>query len=113
MNKLRGTIVVKRRRDVPVRVSNDVEEFCEVVHIFTSTLSGKCVLGKMKYVHPLPIVGVKESRNMAPRTLDHVHMSPSTLINETNHIVPSLVHVAMRTQIPIRSPVVTDDCSEP
>jgi hypothetical protein len=58
MNKLRGTIVVKRMRDVPVRVSNDVEEFCEVVHIFTLTLSTKCVLSEMKYVHPLPIVGV-------------------------------------------------------
>ena len=92
-------------------VSNDVQEFCELVHIFTLTSRGENVLGKTEYVFPPSIVGVKESRNMAPRTLDRVRTSPSTLIDESDSMVHSLVGVAMSTQIPVRSPAVTDDRS--
>jgi hypothetical protein len=42
----RGTIVVERR-DAPVRVSNAVEEFCELVDILTPTSRGEHVLGEI------------------------------------------------------------------
>jgi hypothetical protein len=49
-----------------------MEEFCEVVHIFTRTSRGEHALGEMEYalVLPLRILGVKESLNMASRTVD-------------------------------------------
>jgi hypothetical protein len=65
---------------MPVRVSKDVEEFCEVVHIFIPTSRGEHVLGETKYVLPVPIVGVKESLNIAPRTLDRVHLRSSAKV---------------------------------
>jgi hypothetical protein len=86
MNELLGTIVVERRRDAPVGVSNNVEEFCEVVHNFNPTWCGENMLGEMKYV-----------LNMAPRTLDRVRMRPSTLIDGTDRMVQSLVYLAMST----------------
>jgi hypothetical protein len=112
MSESRVTVVVERR-DAPVRVSNDVEELCKVVHIFTPISRGEHVLGEMKYVLPLPIVGVKETLNMTPRTLDRVRISSSTLIDEIDRMVLSLVRVAMSTQIPVRRPAVADERSEP
>ena len=63
-----------------------MEEFCEVVHNFNPTSCGENVLGEIKYV-----------LNMAPRTLDRVRMRPSRLIDETDRMVQSLVHLAMST----------------
>jgi hypothetical protein len=54
MSESRGTIVLESRRDAPVRVSNDVEEFSEVIHIFTSTSRGEHVLDEKECVLPLP-----------------------------------------------------------
>jgi hypothetical protein len=45
MSRSRDIIVVERGRDAPVRVSNDLEEFCELVHIFTPISRGE-----MEYV---------------------------------------------------------------
>ena len=49
--------------DAPVRLSNDVEELCEVVHIFTQTSRDEHVLGEMEYVLvlPLPILGGRKA----------------------------------------------------
>ena len=99
MRESRGTFVVERRRDAPVRVRNDVEELYELVHIFTPTSRGEHVLGQMEYVLPLPIVGVKESLKMAPRTLDRVRMSRSMVIDESDRTVHSLVRVAIRLKL--------------
>ena len=67
------------RGDAPVRLTNDVEEFCEVVHIFTPTLRGEHVLGEMEYVLPIAIVGVKESLSMASRTVERVRVRYSAV----------------------------------
>jgi hypothetical protein len=70
-----------------------VEEFCEVVHISTPTSRGEHVLGEMEYVLvlPLPILGVKESLNMASCIGDcvRVHYSavePSSVSLETEPV---------------------------
>ena len=65
----------------------------------------------MKDVLPLPIVGIKESLNIAPRTRDRVRVSPSALIDETDRAVHSVVCVSVSTPIAVRSPAVTDDRS--
>ena len=73
-----------------------MEEFCEVVDMFTPTSRGEHVLCEMKYVLPLPILEFKENLNMAQRTVDRVHMSPNTLIDETDRMVqfePCLIDV--------------------
>ena len=91
-----GTIPLGRRRYAPVRVRNNVQEFCELIHILTATLCSELVLDKMQDVLPCPTVGVKESLHMAPRTLDRVRESPSALIDETDrgsqYAVCSLEH---------------------
>ena len=107
----RVTIPLGRRRNAPVRVGHDVQEFCELVHILTATLCSEHVLGEMKDVLPLPIVGIKESLNMAPRSRDRVRVSPSALIDETDRVVHSVVCVSVSTQIAVRSPAVNDDHS--
>jgi hypothetical protein len=53
-----------------------------LVHIFFPTSSGEHVLGEIEYALPLPIVGVKESFNMVPRTVDRLRMSHSMLMKE-------------------------------
>ena len=50
----------------------------------------------MKYVVPLPIVGVKASFNLAPRAVDGVCMIPSTLMKETDRVGDGLVRIAVR-----------------
>ena len=46
-------------------------------------------------VNHLVIVGVDESLNMAPRTVDRLRMTLSTLMDESDCMVPSVVHKAM------------------
>jgi hypothetical protein len=73
---------VVRERNTAFRGSNDVEKFREVVDVFTPASYGEHVLGEMKYVVHLPVVGVKNSLNKAPRAFDYVRMSPSTFMRE-------------------------------
>ena len=69
----REIIVVERRRDAPVRVSNDVEEFCELVHIFTQTSRGE-----MEYVLTLScLIDVETLNREADVFLRHRHLKPS------------------------------------
>jgi hypothetical protein len=69
-----------------------MEEVCEVVHIFTQTSRGEHVLGEMEYVLvlPLPILGVKESLNMAYVRVHYSAVKPSS-VSIAN--VDILVHV--------------------
>jgi hypothetical protein len=48
---------------------------------------------------------------MYSHTVDRVRMCPSMHINETDGLVHALVCVALRFQVPVRRPEVTDDYS--
>jgi hypothetical protein len=45
----------------PVRVSDDVKKFSELVQVFTRALYSEHVLNELKYVARVPFAGVKES----------------------------------------------------
>ena len=95
-----------------IRVIAYVDEFCEMFHVFTNASCRENVMGEVIYVFPLPAVGVKESLNATPHDFDRVHLNPSTLINENDRMVDSVVCVAVGSQIPVGRPAVTDDCSD-
>jgi uracil-DNA glycosylase len=52
--------VVEEERNGPVHVTNNVEKFYEVVHVFTPALCCSHLLGE-KICSPLPVVAVKET----------------------------------------------------
>jgi hypothetical protein len=54
-----------------------------------------------------PVVGIEECLHMPACALDRFHMCPSTHINETDRMVDGLVCVAVRFQVPVRTPAVT------
>jgi hypothetical protein len=72
-----------------IRVNDDVEEFRELVYVFTSASCREHVMGEMMYVLPLPAIGIKESLNPPPRDFDRVRISPMPLIYESDRIVDS------------------------
>ena len=94
---------MKGRRNAALCVRDDVDEVCELVHIFTLTPRGEHVVGEMINIITHPVVWIEEGLHTTPPALDGVRMSPSTLINETGGMV--------RVQIPVRRTAVTDNRS--
>ena len=93
-----------------IRVSDDVEEFRELVQVFISASCCEHGMGKMIYVFPHPAVGVKESPNPPSRAYYRVRMSP-TPINESDRVYDSAVSVTLGFQNPVSRPADTDDRS--
>jgi hypothetical protein len=98
---------MKGRRNAPLRVRDDVDGVCELVHIFTLTPRGEHVVGEMINIVTHPVVWIEEGLDTTPPALDGVRMSPTTLINETDGMVDNMV----RVQIPVRRTAVTDNRS--
>ena len=101
---LRGARVVERGRTAPARISNEVQQFRDLIHVFTPAVVCEQVQGEMKCIVPVPIVRVKGSPNIAYHVVDGVRMSLGNLITETDHVVNGLVRIAVRIQIPVRGP---------
>jgi hypothetical protein len=57
------------------------------------------------------VVGIKKCLYMPPGALDRVHMSTSTLVNETDRVIDFLVYVTVRFYVPVCRSAVTDDRS--
>jgi hypothetical protein len=96
-----------------VHACNDSDELCEVVHVVGSAPRRKHVVGQVIDVVHHATVGFQQCLDMTQRALDCVRMSSSTHINETDPEVDCLVCVcvAVRFDISVCRPAVTDDCS--
>jgi hypothetical protein len=92
------------RRDAQACVRRDVQELCKLVDILIATLCSEHLLNEMEDVLPLPIVGIKENLNLAPRTLHRVRVNPSALVGETDRVVHSAPHT-LHTTLKRSSPV--------
>ena len=63
------------------------------------------------YVVPLSVVRAHKSLHMTPRALYSFSVGACTHVNEANGVVNGTVCVTFPVEIPVRSPVITDDRS--
>jgi hypothetical protein len=90
---------------------DDGKELTELRHKFCLATRREHVMGQMEFVGLPPVVWSKESLNMTPRTLDGISMIPSFGIDERDRVIYGAVRVNQRSNIPIRSPAITDELS--
>ena len=84
--------------------SHDANDVGELVDAVGSASRLKHILGKVIDLVGHRVVGIEECVNMPPRVLDRVHMSPSTNINETEHVVDGYACLAGRFEVPVLRP---------
>ena len=95
----------------PISVGDEMQELYERWHTPRLAPRREHVMREMKFVIIPAVALPKENLDSTPRALDSVGMCAGVGIYEVDTVIDGAIRVTLRTEIVVRTPAITNDCS--